>query len=81
MCPHILTHVTAHGDCMDIVRESALKLKSWRKLQQQKRIQRESLLGLGLLMLLDVDAEEAILQSMDEDDVMDVLLSGFLHGR
>ena len=50
-------------------------------LKQQKRIHCESLLGLGLLMLLDVDAEEAILQSVDEDDVMDVLLSGFLHGR
>lgn len=49
--------------------------------KQQKRLQGESLLGLGLLILLDVDAEEAILQSVDEDDVMDVLLSGFLHGR
>ena len=32
MCPHILTHAIAHGDCKDIVRESALKVKSWRKL-------------------------------------------------
>lgn len=32
MCPHRLTQVIAHGDCMDIVRESALKMMSWRKL-------------------------------------------------